>query len=265
MKKIVVIGGGNMGFTYAESIFNSDIEASIHVIEKSESRIKEIRALDTISVGKDAGVLENSDLILLAVKPQVTATVFKEIKPFLHKDQLLISIMAGTTIDTIQKGLGLNKVVRAMPNLPAQVKLGMTTCVGASDVSDDEMKWIAAILGATGEVIFVSSEQELDQSIGISGSGPGFVFYMMEAVEKAAIEMGFSSEDAKKMVVQTFEGSVKLYKAHSISLEEWKNRVSSKGGTTIAGLNYFQKKEIAKGIQKGIEACVARAFELGEN
>jgi len=263
MKKIVVIGGGNMGFTYAESIFNSSLEASIHVIEKSESRIEEIRSLNTISIGKDVQVLKNCDLVLLAIKPQVALAVFKEIKPFLNKNQLIVSIMAGTTISSIQKGLGLDKVVRAMPNLPAQVKLGMTTCVGSSEVSDDEMKLIAAILGVTGEVIFVSSEQQLDRSIGISGSGPGFVFYIMEAIEKSAIEMGFSPEDAKKMVVQTFEGSAKLYKEHSISLEEWMSRVSSKGGTTIAGLNHFQKKEISEEIQKGIEVCVARAFELG--
>ncbi|MEI6864760.1 pyrroline-5-carboxylate reductase [Flavicella sp.] len=263
MKKITVIGGGNMGFTYAESIFNSNLETQIHVLEKSIERIQEISALNTISIGSDFSVLKEADVIFLAVKPQISPTVFEEINHFLNKDQLVVSIMAGTTIETIQKGLGLEKVVRAMPNLPAQVKLGMTTYVGSEEVSTEELELVASILETTGKAVLVKTEDDIDKSTGVSGSGPGFVFYMMNAMVNAAENLGFSPEQSKILVSQTFGGAVKLYQDNDISLTEWMNRVSSKGGTTIAGLNHLADTNVGPEIQKCIEVAVARAFELG--
>lgn len=263
MKKITVIGGGNMGFTYAESIYNSSLEASIHVLEKSPEKIQEINDLKTISAGDDFSVLKDADVIFLAVKPQIAPLVFDDVKHLLNKDQLVVSIMAGTTIETIQKGLGLDKVVRAMPNLPAQVKLGMTTYVGSEEVSASDMELVAAILGTTGEAVLVSCEDDIDKSTGISGSGPGFVFYMMNAMVNAAEDLGFTPEQSKTLVSQTFGGAVKLYEENDISLTEWMDRVSSKGGTTIAGLNYMAEANVGPEIQKCVETCVARAFELG--
>lgn len=263
MKNITVIGGGNMGFTYAASIYDSALEANIQILEKSKERIAEINKLNTIVAGDDSSVLRDADIVFLAVKPQIAPEVFESVKHLLNKEQLVVSIMAGTTIETIQKGLGLHKVVRAMPNLPAQVNLGTTTYVSSPEVSASELDFVASILAATGEIIPVPSEDQLDRSIGVSGSGPGFVFYMMNAMEKAAHSLGFAPDEAKKMIAQTVEGSVKLYKENDISLEEWMGRVSSKGGTTIAGLNYFEEKKVAEEIQNGIDVCVARAFELG--
>ena len=264
MKKITILGGGNMGFTYATSIYNSDLEAVIHILENAPERIEEINALNTVMAGDDLEVLKDTDVLFLAVKPQVAPEVFQNIKPYLNQKQLVVSFMAGVSIETIQKGLGLDRVVRAMPNLPAQVKLGMTTYVGSSEVGQEELALIASVLGATGKIAEVPSEEQLDRSIGISGSGPGFVFYFMDAMEKSAMDLGFSSAAAKTMVAQTFEGAVALYKQNSISLESWMGRVSSKGGTTIAGLDYFEEKQVGKEIQKGIQVCVSRAFELGE-
>ena len=263
MKKIAVIGGGNMGFTYAESIYNSNLDASIEILEKSTSRIQEINDLKTIIAGDDFSVLKNAAVIFLAVKPQIAPLVFEEIKPLLNKNQLVVSIMAGITIETIQKGMGLEKVVRAMPNLPAQVKLGMTTYVGSEEVSVDELELVAAILETTGKAVLVTSEDDIDKSTGISGSGPGFVFYMMNAMVKAAGDLGFTPEQSKTLVSQTFGGAVKLYEENDVSLEEWMNRVSSKGGTTIAGLNHFDTLKVSEGIQEGVKTAVARAFELG--
>ena len=263
MKKITVIGGGNMGFTYAESIYNSQLEASIQVLEKSQDRIEEINALNTISAGDDYGVLKEADVIFLAVKPQIAPAVFDGIKHLLNKDQLVVSIMAGTTIKTIQQGLGLNKVVRAMPNLPAQVKLGMTTYVGSKNVAQEELDLVAAILATTGEAVLVPTEDAIDKSTGVSGSGPGFVFYMMNAMVTAAEGLGFTADQSKTLVSQTFGGAVKLYEENYISLTEWMNRVSSKGGTTIAGLDHLAEANVGLEIQKCVETAVARAFELG--
>lgn len=263
MKKIAVIGGGNMGFTYAESIYNSSLEATIEVLEKSEERIQEINNLNTISAGDDFSVLKDSDVIFLAVKPQIAPLVFEEVKHLLNSDQLVVSIMAGTTIETIQNGLGLDKVVRAMPNLPAQVKLGMTTYVGSVQVSTEELSLVADILKTTGEAVFVKTEDDIDKSTGVSGSGPGFVFYMMNAMVNAAEELGFTPEQSKTLVSQTFGGAVKLYEDNDISLTEWMDRVSSKGGTTIAGLNHLADSNVGPEIQNCVQTAVARAFELG--
>ena len=265
MKKIAVIGGGNMGFTYAESIYKSNLEARIEVLEKSTERILEINSLKTISAGDDFSILKDTDVIFLAIKPQIAPDVFKEIKKLLNKNQLVVSIMAGTTIETIKKGLGLDKIVRAMPNLPAQVKLGMTTYFGSQEVSTDELALVAAILETTGEAVSVETEEDIDKSIGISGSGPGFVFYMMNAIEQASEKLGFTPEQSKLMVSQTFAGAVKLYKQNDISLTEWMGRVSSKGGTTIAGLNYLDTANVGKEVQKCVKVAVDRAFELGAN
>lgn len=263
MKKITVIGGGNMGFTYAESIYNSQLEASIQVLEKSQERIEEINALKTISAGDNFEVLKDADVIFLAVKPQIAPLVFEDVKHLMNDNQLVVSIMAGTTIETIQKGLGLDKVVRAMPNLPAQVKLGMTTYVGSEQVSKQELDLVAAILKTTGEAVLVASEDDIDKSTGVSGSGPGFVFYMMNAMVAAAENLGFTAEQSKVLVSQTFGGAVKLYEENDISLTEWMDRVSSKGGTTIAGLNHLADASVGLEIQKCVETAVARAFELG--
>ena len=177
-----------MGFTYAASIYNSDLEAVIHILENAPERIEEINALNTVMAGNDLEVLKDTDVLFLAVKPQVAPEVFQNIKPYLNQKQLVVSIMAGVSIETIQKGLGLDRVVRAMPNLPAQVKLGMTTYVGSSGVGQEELAFIASVLGATGKIAEVPSEEQLDRSIGISGSGPGFVFYFMDAMEKSICE-----------------------------------------------------------------------------
>lgn len=263
MKKITVIGGGNMGFTYAESIYNSNLDASIEVLEKSVERIDEINNLNTISAGDDFSILKDSDVIFLAVKPQIAPSVFVGIKELLNKEQLVVSIMAGTTIETIQNGLGLDKVVRAMPNLPSQVKLGVTTYVGSNEVSTQDLELVGGILETTGEAILVATEDDIDKSTGVSGSGPGFVFYMMNAMVNAAEGLGFTAEQSKTLVSQTFGGAVKLYEENDISLTEWMDRVSSKGGTTIAGLDHLADANVGPEIQKCVETAVARAFELG--
>jgi pyrroline-5-carboxylate reductase len=264
MKKITIIGGGNMGLAYARSMFDADHKASVFILENDPERIQEIKASTSISVGNDPKVLTETEVIFLAVKPQVSSALFQKIKPFLPSQPLVVSIMAGIQIESIQRGLGLDKVVRAMPNLPAKLNKGMTTYVAASSVGTKELETVSFLLKATGRIARVPNEAQLDRSVGISGSGPGFVFYFMEAMEKAAMEMGFPKAQAKSMVAQTFEGAVSLYKESDDSLKTWMDRVSSKGGTTLAGLHYFEDKQVSKEIQNGIQACVSRAIELGK-
>ncbi|MGY5350974.1 pyrroline-5-carboxylate reductase [Wenyingzhuangia sp. IMCC45533] len=264
MKNIVVIGGGNMGFTYAEGIFNAKI-ADIQIIDKSTDRIAEINAMDKMKATDSYDILKEADIIFLAVKPQIAPLVFNDIKSLVNKSQLFVSVMAGMTIETIQQGLDIDKVIRCMPNLPASIQLGMTTYVGSSEVSKESLDLIGSILKSTGKAFEVPTEDMIDNTTGISGSGTAYIFYMMNALADAAEDFGFTPEQAKTLTAQTFEGAVELYKRNDISLEEWMNRVASKGGTTREALNNFEANNVHNHIKEGTVACVKRAKELAKN
>lgn len=263
MKKIVVIGGGNMGFTYAEGIYNAQI-AEIEIIEKSTERIDYINSLGKMKASDSYEALHTADIVFLAVKPQIAPLVFDDVKKLLNNNQVFVSVMAGTLMETIQKGLGVDKVIRCMPNLPASIQLGMTTYVGSSAVSKDELDFVGTILKSTGKAFEVQNEDMIDNTTGISGSGSAYVFYFMNAMAEAAENIGFNTEEAKTLVAQTFEGAVELYKQNDISLTEWMDRVASKGGTTRAALNSFDKSETHQHIKDGVSACVNRAKELAK-
>lgn len=262
MKKIIVIGGGNMGFTYAEGIYNAQI-AEIEIIEKSTDRIDYINSLGKMKASDSYESLQTADIIFLAVKPQIAPLLFDEIKSIVNNNQLFVSVMAGMLIETIQEGLGIDKVIRCMPNLPASIQLGMTTYVGSNKVAKDELDFVGTILQATGKAFEVKSEAMIDNTTGISGSGSAYIFYFMNAMAEAAENIGFNSAEAKTLVSQTFEGAVELYKQNDISLEEWMNRVASKGGTTREALNSFDANSVHQHIKDGVTACINRAIELG--
>lgn len=264
MKKIVVIGGGNMGFTYAEGIYNANI-ANIEIIDKSEERISEINSMNKMKATTNYDILQDADIIFLAVKPQIAPLVFNDIKSIVNKTQLFVSVMAGMTIETIQQGLKIDKVIRCMPNLPASIQLGMTTYVGSKEVSKENLDLIGRILESTGKAFLVDNEDMIDNTTGISGSGTAYIFYFMNAMAEAAKDFGFTQEQAKTLTAQTFEGAVELYKRNDISLEEWMNRVASKGGTTRAALNNYKDNNVHNLIKEGTVACVNRAKELAEN
>ncbi len=262
MKKIVVIGGGNMGFTYAEGIFNAKI-AEIEIIEKHAPRVEEIKGMGKMAVTDSYETIKTADIVFLAVKPQIAPEVFEEIKDLIDQDQLFVSVMAGMKIETIQKGLGVGKVIRCMPNLPASIQLGATTYTSSAEVNEEEKELTAKILASTGIAFGVPTEDAIDSTTGISGSGSAYIFYFMNAMVKAGEELGFSSKEAKSLVAQTFKGAVKLYEDNDVDLEEWMSRVASKGGTTRAALDSFESNRIDPLIQEGVKACVDRAKELG--
>ena len=261
MKNIVVIGGGNMGFTYAEGIYNANI-ANIEIIDASQDRVDYINSLAKMKATTSYEAIAQADVLFLAVKPQIAPEVFTEIKTMIS-DQLVISVMAGTTIETIQTGLNAAKVVRCMPNLPASIQLGMTTYVASEQVSKEEVQLVDQILNSTGKAFEVKNEAFIDYTTGVSGSGPAYVFYFMEAMEQSAQKLGFDKEQARDLVSQTFLGAVNLYQQNDISLEEWMNRVASKGGTTRAALDNFASNDLADKIDRGVVAAVNRAEELG--
>jgi len=256
-----------MGMTYAEAIAKSNFLSSgkLMILDKSEEKRAELRHCGLFDVHERLDTcLPKADVVLIAVKPVHAPALMDEMKPMVSPDQLFVSIMAGVTIDTIQQHIGARKVVRAMPNLPALVGLGMTSFTAADHVSRLELAAIEQLLDTTGRSIGLTSESEIDASTGISGSGPAYIFYFMQAMMDAAMKMGFSEDDARLLVGQTFAGAVELFNSSTLSPEDWMAKVASKGGTTRAALDSMDDNNVNALIQEAAYAAFHRAEELGK-
>ena len=264
--KILVIGGGNMGLTYAKSLLRAHLvrEEDLMILERSPEKIAELRRQSVGTIyDSPEGCLKAADLIILAVKPQNSSDLFAALRPQADPQQVYLSIMAGVTIDTIRRGLGVEKVIRAMPNLPAQIGLGMTSYTASEAVTRIELVLVQNLLNTTGKAIYVDNEHAIDATTAISGSGPAYVLYFMEAMIEAARDMGFSESEAELLVAQTFRGAVELQMKNDLSCADWIARVSSKGGTTEAAMNTFRATSVFEDIKSGARAALDRAVELG--
>ncbi len=265
--KVLLIGAGNMGLTYAEGMAKSSLlnRRNLMIFDKSADIITSLSKLDHFDVYDDIEeCLPDADVVFLAVKPYHCDSLFEEIRPMVNDEQIFVSLMAGVTINKIQEGLGVKKVVRSMPNLPAQVGKGVTSYTESPEVSRVELLMVRNLLDTTGESIHVETENFIDASTGISGSGPAYVFYFMQSMLEAALKMGFSKNDSKVLVSQTFEGAVKLFNESDLSPETWMERVASKGGTTRAALDSMEDNNVKELIKDAAYAAFDRAVELGK-
>ena len=188
--KVLVIGAGNMGLTYAEGMVNSPYlnHRNLMIYDVSREKTLELKEIPHFDVyEKIEDCLPIADVVFLAVKPYHSEELFNSVREMINENQLFISLMAGITINSIQEGLGIKKVVRAMPNLPAKVGLGMTSFTESNEVSRIELLMVRNLLDTTGEAIHVKNENFINASTGISGSGPAYVFYFMQYMMEAAL------------------------------------------------------------------------------
>ena len=265
--KVLVIGAGNMGLTYAEAMSKSKLlkKRNVMILDNSPEKILSLKKISHFDVYENLDdCLPQADLIFVAVKPFHSDELFKKMKSIMNQGQIIISIMAGVTIETMQESLGIEKVVRAMPNLPAQVGKGITSFIPSKAVSRIELLTVEDLLDTTGKSIQVSSENYIDASTGISGSGPAYVFYFMQSMMEAALKMGFSANDSKVLVSQTFDGAVELFNQSDLSPPSWRNEVASKGGTTRAALDSMEDNNVNELIKEAAYAAFDRAVELGK-
>ncbi|PVW17061.1 pyrroline-5-carboxylate reductase [Marixanthomonas spongiae] len=265
--KVLMIGAGNMGLTYAEGMAKSPYlnRRNLMIFDVSSQKTEALSAIphfDAYDSLEDC--LPKADVVFIAVKPYHSEDLFKTMKEQVNQDQVFVSLMAGITIETIQEGLGVKKVVRTMPNLPAKVGKGVTSFTEAKEVSRIELLMIRNLLDTTGEAIHVENENFINASTGISGSGPAYVFYFMQSMLEAALKMGFSENDSKVLVSQTFEGAVALFNDSDLSPNSWMDRVASKGGTTRAALDSMEDNNIKELIKEAAYAAFNRATELGK-
>ncbi len=265
--KILIIGGGNMGQTYARSFLRSHItsEKDMMILEKSPEKAKELSKYNIGTVyGQPEECIGSADLIILAVKPQDVKALFESVRSMVDPQQVVLSIMAGVKIKTIAEALDLQKIIRAMPNLPAQIGLGMTAFTSSDEVTRIELVTVQNLLNTTGKTVYVENESAIDAATAISGSGPAYVWFFMNAMMKAANNMGFNQSEAELLVSQTFRGAIDLYNKSDLSFEEWIARVCSRGGTTEAALKTYEASQLESQVIAGADAALNRAIELGQ-
>lgn len=264
--KILIIGGGNMGMTYAQSFLRSHITSKedMMILEKSPEKAAMLSKKDIGTIySHPEDCLPKADLVIFAVKPQDSPGLFEVLRPHIDPQQVFVSIMAGVKIETISGALGVEKIIRAMPNLPAQIGMGMTVFTSSDAVTRIELVMVQNLINTTGKTIYVEKESAIDAATAISGSGPAYVFYFMDSMMKAAKNMGFSTSESELLVSQTFKGAVDLFNKTEFSCEEWIQKVCSKGGTTEAAMKAYTGNQLQEGIVEGAEAALQRAIELG--
>ncbi|NJD34273.1 MAG: pyrroline-5-carboxylate reductase [Betaproteobacteria bacterium] len=264
--KITFIGGGNMAVALISGLRNQGFSAAaIQVVEP----LTEARDMLTDRFGvrcaasMDAAALD-SQVLVLAVKPQQMKVALAPLVDKLSA-QLVVSIAAGMRMADISRWLGgYHHVVRTMPNTPALIGAGVTGLCADPGVSQDGRDNAESLMRAVGSTFWVHDEAQMDAVTAISGSGPGYVFYFLEAMEKAAADLGFDAETARRISVETFTGAAQLAAKSSESLSTLRSRVTSKGGTTEAALLAFDAAGVAAGIERGIMAANSRGRELGD-
>lgn len=264
--KVMIMGFGNMGKTYANSFISSRFikPEDIHVLTRSTSYISNEYGIPDANFSFVPNQsISDFDIIILAVKPQDFLQLALTIKPFLINNQIVFSVMAGVTIAAIENHLMVSKIVRSMPNIPTQIGNGMTVFSASIAVDRKELFIIQNLINTTGKSIYVETECLIDAATAISGSGPAYVFFFMNAMIKAAENLGFSQSEAELLVNQTFMGSVDLQNSSSLSNEVWVKKVSSKGGTTEQALKVFEENNVEESILKAVQAANNRAIELG--
>jgi len=263
--KIVFVGAGNMASALIGGLIANGFPASgLAAADIVASQCERLARDFGIKVSTQVAVISaGADTIVLAVKPQQMREVALELRPILAQ-QLVISIAAGIRSDDLARWLGgYGKIVRVMPNTPALVRSGVSGMFARAEVSAGERGRSETILRAVGDALWVEREELIDAVTAISGSGPAYVFYFIEAVRRAALEMGFGPQEAQRLVMGTFAGAVKLAQASSEDVSVLRERVTSKGGTTERALATMEADQVAAHVCKAVHAALRRSEELG--
>lgn len=264
--KLSFIGGGNMATALIRGLLQRGYPAAdIRAAEISADARKRLEQEFAIEARAEyAEVVRGADYVVLAVKPQQMRDVTRELSLYLDR-HTVISIAAGVRCRDLAKWLnGYQSILRVMPNTPALVHSGITALYALPQVSEERKSAAEEILRAVGETFWVQDEAQLDAVTALSGSGPGYVFYFMEALERAAVELGFTPEMARRLTVQTFLGSTRLAEQSADSLATLRARVTSKGGTTERAIRTLEDAAVRLSIVQAVHAACERSRELGD-
>lgn len=266
--KIAILGAGNMGLSFSKSFLKYELikPESLHLIIRNTSGVSKISEefpKSKISAFEDVKELD-ADLIIISVKPQDFQNVAENFQFVLKENQMVLSIMAGIKIEKIQKLLHHPFIVRAMPNSPALLGMGITGYTAAQGISFSQLINIERLLNSTGRSVYLENEELLDSVTALSGSGPAYFYYIVDAMIKAGTEMGIDENLSQLFVKQTMLGAYHLINTSDKSLEELIKDVASKGGTTEAALKTFEDNNFKEILKNGILSAEKRARELND-
>lgn len=266
-KEITIIGGGNMGQAVARGLLAQNVitSSNLTLSNPNLAKLSVFRDLGVKLESDNSSAIKESETLILAVKPQIMASVLNEIRNNVAESQLVISLAAGISLNTIRQGLLHNQaVIRVMPNLGAQLGQSMSVWVKNEFVNIDQIQQVKSILNSIGKEIEVQTEDEIDKATAISGSGPAYIFYLLEVLEDSAKKLGFSDEVARSLARQTLIGSTEVIVSSDKSAKELREQVMSKGGTTESAFKEFRRRGLGAILSRGINAAYKRALELGQ-
>ena len=264
--KIVFVGAGNMAEAIVSGMVAKDFCAPEKIVltDIRPERLADLEADHGVSTTTDNCVVKDAEIVVLAVKPQAMDEVLKGIAPVLRKETLVISIAAGIPASKIEAALGKGtRVVRVMPNTPALIGQGASALAAGSLADEADMEVAEAILSCVGITVRVE-ESQIDAVTALSGSGPAYVFYLLEGMLAAAEEMGLEKETARTLALQTVEGAARLMKDSGEEAAELRAKVTSKGGTTEAAIHTLNDENVKGAIMKALKAAEARSVELSQ-
>jgi len=262
---IAFIGGGNMASAIIGGLIQQGMPAAhilvVEPFDEARAKLKESFGIDALSA-PDAS-LATAALVVWAVKPQTFKDAAAQTKAH-TPGALHLSVAAGIRSDSIAAWLGSERIIRCMPNTPALIGKGMTALFARASVTAADRQWAGEVIATTGEFLWLQSEEQLDAVTALSGSGPAYVFYFLEAMRAAGAEMGLPPEQAYQLAIATFIGAGELAKASAESPEVLRQRVTSKGGTTYAAITSMDDSGIKASFASALHAARNRAKEMGD-
>jgi pyrroline-5-carboxylate reductase len=262
--RIAFVGGGAMGEAMVKCLLTKKVAAPQDMVVSDVSPLRRellSREYGVNTLADNRRAVENVDLIILAVKPQNLLGVMGEIKG-LALDQLVLSIVAGATLSSLCQGLNHPFVVRAMPNMPAQIGVGMTIWTATAETLQKQKELARAILGALGKEIYVDDEKYLSMATALSGSGPAYVFLFIEALVDAGVHIGLPRDTAQELVIQTIFGSIRVVEKTGKHPADLRNMVTSPGGTTTEALLQLEKGGFRSLLLEAVAAAYKKAERL---
>ncbi|TAG53470.1 MAG: pyrroline-5-carboxylate reductase [Cytophagales bacterium] len=263
--KIAILGCGNMGYSYAKAFIRNKIvtKETLFLLEKPEYAHPEMKELGTVIYELNSEI-STCEAIIFAVKPQDAHSVYPDLKKFIKPEQLLLTIMAGKTIEVLNENLGHKNIVRAMPNTPAQIGFGISAYTPAPSANKNSIELAEKLLAFTGKTVFLTDESQLDAVTALSGSGPAYFYYIVNAMIEAGKKLGIEEKTSTLLIKETMNGAFHLMENSNKNLLELIAAVKSKGGTTEAALNVFSDKKLDQSIELAIFAAEKRAKELSK-
>ena len=263
--RLAFLGSGVMAEAMLSGLLNQELLQPDQVVASDPLARRRAELYERYGVegtADNAEAIEGADVVVLAVKPQVLGQVLADLSGHLVPSQLVISIVAGATLDTITWGLDHREVVRVMPNTPARIGEGMSVWTATPEVCDSDLERTRCILQALGKEIYVTNEDELDMATALSGTGPAYVFLFMEALVDAGVHLGFSRRVAQELVLQTVRGSVDFASQSRGHLADLRNQVTSPGGTSAEALYQMEKGALRTIVSKAVHAAYQRSRAL---